>query len=395
MKIIAIHTHFIQYNTCIFQRLSEKFDLNVLLLSKLNTPVDFSNDISISVDQGFGKSVNWTNPYEFDKYIYITNKYSINFNIFLIALSSLKIVSYVCSYKPKYIILFNHGVLQFCVSAIFRLLHIPYLIRTEVVPQRYLPSSPLVFLRSLFLCLYYKHAAKVYTINSSAQRYLFSIGVPLSKVNICNYSHDTFQHRVDHEVASESKTAIRKFYNIKEDEYVLLYSGRLASEKNIFCVHEALSLIPELERSNLRFISMGAGPLEEEWERRMKSLMGDKFINISFIKQDKIFEIYSIANALVLPSSFNETWGLVLNEAIASDCIIFASSACGASTELRSLGNDVRIFTASSPLQLSDLIRFWIFCPTFSLKAEIREFPSSNTFIDQLTNDLDSLGSNV
>jgi hypothetical protein len=57
-----------------------------------------------------------------------------------------------------------------------------------------------------------------------------------------------------------------------------------------------------------------------------------------FLNQTEISRAYVAADCLVLPSDYRETWGLVVNEAMASGLPCIISDQCGCAEDLGSLG---------------------------------------------------------
>jgi glycosyltransferase involved in cell wall biosynthesis len=55
---------------------------------------------------------------------------------------------------------------------------------------------------------------------------------------------------------------------------------------------------------------------------------------VGFLNQLEISRAYVAADCLVLPSDAGETWGLVVNEALASGLPCVASDACGCAEDL-------------------------------------------------------------
>ena len=53
-----------------------------------------------------------------------------------------------------------------------------------------------------------------------------------------------------------------------------------------------------------------------------------------FLNQKEISKAYVVADCLVLPSDYRETWGLVVNEAMASGLPCIVSDACGCAEDL-------------------------------------------------------------
>ena len=55
---------------------------------------------------------------------------------------------------------------------------------------------------------------------------------------------------------------------------------------------------------------------------------------VGFLNQSEISRAYVAADCLVLPSDAKETWGLVVNEAMASGLPCIVSNACGCAEDL-------------------------------------------------------------
>jgi glycosyltransferase involved in cell wall biosynthesis len=55
---------------------------------------------------------------------------------------------------------------------------------------------------------------------------------------------------------------------------------------------------------------------------------------VGFLNQSEISRAYAAADCLVLPSNAKETWGLVVNEAMASGLPCIVSNACGCVEDL-------------------------------------------------------------
>jgi len=71
----------------------------------------------------------------------------------------------------------------------------------------------------------------------------------------------------------------------------------------------------------------GDGPLTQELQRKYTD---SRLHWLGFVRQDKLREFYSVLDGFVLPSSYNETWGLVVNEAMECGvpCLVSESVGC-------------------------------------------------------------------
>ena len=74
-----------------------------------------------------------------------------------------------------------------------------------------------------------------------------------------------------------------------------------------------------------------------------------------FCSQEDLCVYYALAEALVLPSS-NETWGLVVNEAMASGLPVLVSNRCGCAATLVREGKNGWTFSPDDTTQMADTL---------------------------------------
>lgn len=123
----------------------------------------------------------------------------------------------------------------------------------------------------------------------------------------------------------------REKFGINKDEKVLIYSGRLIDIKNVDSVIKAIGM---LNRNDVTFLITGGGELEEEL-KSLSDKLGVKTIITGFISnQEELFKHYFVGDALILPSSVYEVWGLVVNEAMFAGLPVLVSDICGCSMDL-------------------------------------------------------------
>lgn len=123
----------------------------------------------------------------------------------------------------------------------------------------------------------------------------------------------------------------REKLGINKDEKVLIYSGRLIDIKNVDSVIKAIA---KLNRNDITFLITGGGELEKEL-KILSNKLGVKTIITGFISdQEELFKHYFVGDALILPSSVYEVWGLVVNEAMFAGLPVIVSKICGCSIDL-------------------------------------------------------------
>ncbi len=117
---------------------------------------------------------------------------------------------------------------------------------------------------------------------------------------------------------------------IPEDAFVVLYIGRLVKLKG---VQDLISAFRRLASENmlLYLLIVGHGNYEEELKRI--SAKHPRIIFTGNIEYEKIHEAYFASDLFVLPT-YDDVWGLVVNEAIACELPVITTTASGVSLEL-------------------------------------------------------------
>lgn len=120
----------------------------------------------------------------------------------------------------------------------------------------------------------------------------------------------------------------RRFFNIPEDAFLLLYVGRIAREKNLGLLLKSFKEIRG-RHPNTRLMVAGSGPYESACRMLAKTLRIDENITFSgMLSQGDVRKAYSAADLFVFPS-LTETQGLVLSEALTAGLPCVAVRAAG------------------------------------------------------------------
>jgi len=169
----------------------------------------------------------------------------------------------------------------------------------------------------------------------------------------CEYSINTidmvyFQSKVVEYRNKETFIKERKKY----PKYLLLYVGQLIKRKGIIQVLKALD---NLSDSEVGLMIVGSGPEENN----MKNFCEEENIKNVFFEgfrqQEELVKYYALADIFILPS-FEEVWGLVINEALASGLYVLSSKYAGASYDLIKEGWNGEIFDPNKVEEIVELI---------------------------------------
>ncbi len=114
-----------------------------------------------------------------------------------------------------------------------------------------------------------------------------------------------------------SDRGFRKKYRIAEDKKVLLYVGRLGSEKNVGFL---IKMLPEVlaREKNAVLLIIGDGKYREKLEERTKELnLSDYVFFTGFLERKETIRAF-LASDMFVFASLTDTQGLVLSEAAAA-----------------------------------------------------------------------------
>ncbi len=145
---------------------------------------------------------------------------------------------------------------------------------------------------------------------------------------------------------------IRQSFGLKEEDFVILYTGRFSDEKNPQLLLEAFNKIPH---KNKKLFFVGDGPLRRKVEAEAQKIGLNGIYFIGFQPRESVFNFYAMADVFVLPSK-RETWGIVVNEAMCFGLPVITSDQVGASPDLIQEGVNGFIFPSGNSDKLANSI---------------------------------------
>jgi glycosyltransferase involved in cell wall biosynthesis len=121
---------------------------------------------------------------------------------------------------------------------------------------------------------------------------------------------------------------LRSGWGIPPDRTVVLFAGKLVARKRPVDLVAALRMVP-----GTHALFVGDGPLRAACARDARKA-GVPATFTGFLNQSEMPSAYAAADLLVLPSDRRETWGLVVNEAMASGRPVVVADAAGCVPDL-------------------------------------------------------------
>ncbi len=115
---------------------------------------------------------------------------------------------------------------------------------------------------------------------------------------------------------------LRKSYNINPDDILMVYTGRIANEKNLEMLIDAWKLVSSHQNAHLLFI--GDGPLRS----RLEAIQAPRTIFAGYRYGEELSSMYASSDLFIFPS-LSETFGNVVLEAMASGLPVVAYNVQG------------------------------------------------------------------
>ena len=243
--------------------------------------------------------------------------------------------------------------------AIVRSLRLPVLLRAETSDIALRRSLVKNAIRNCCLRLFYSQCSQLLAIGKNSLEHYTAHGVPPQKISMSPYCVDTnFISEQYHKYVPQRKI-LRQELGFCDAHIVFIYSGKFIPKKNPLLITESLRNMPESVRNKVCLIAMGDGELKDVFENQCRALLGDRCVMLGFVNQRFIGRYYAAADGLLLPSSWGETWGLVVNEALQFGVPVIVSDRVGCCNDLVERGKTGFAFpTDDAKALLSAMLEF-------------------------------------
>jgi glycosyltransferase involved in cell wall biosynthesis len=388
-SLAIISTHPIQYYAPIFRLLAEKMDGRVKV---------FYETIPDSLKQGIG----YDRSFEWDVDLLSGYEYAVGkqgLNQFRLSLE-----------ERQY-----SAVLMMGWQSAF-LLKSMYLCRAAGVPMMVRGDSHLLTPRSsikrglkeLFYRVFFTQFGACLTVGAWNAEYYRHYGVPGNKIIPSPHCVDNAWFADKAEKLRSQRAELRSRWGFDAGDTVFLFVGRLTDMKHVEDFIKALSIVNKkksvilseaknlssskqgqgmfraaqhdrteaIERSrSIKGLIIGDGPLRNELAKESEKISAPVVFG-GFLNQTEIIQAYVAADCLVLPSDARETWGLVVNEAMACGLPCIVSDQVGCGPDMIIQGKNGMIFKCGD----EDLARAMIVWQKQDLAEQVR---SANSFVLQ------------
>ena len=323
LRLVAVETHPIQYKAPLFRQLAAdpRFGLTVLYAMLPD---------AAQQGAGFGVPFEWDVPLREGYRSYVLENRAKRPSVTAFSgCDTPGIGARLRELRPD-AVLVNGWVVKTCLQALWacKRLGIPCLVRGEANLLR--PRAG--WKHALHRLLLRQYSAWLAIGSANRDFYRFH-HCPEARIFWAPYAVDNDFFAAQAAARAGKRSALRAAFGLPEAATVFLFAGKLEAKKRPADVLEAVARLPADLQPRVHVLVAGDGPLRGECER----LAREKNLPVSFAgfhNQSRLPDAYAAADVLALPSDAGETWGLVVNEAMASGRPAIVSRAAGCCADL-------------------------------------------------------------
>jgi glycosyltransferase involved in cell wall biosynthesis len=202
--------------------------------------------------------------------------------------------------------------------------------------------------RGLYLRWFYRQVDAFGAIGSDASRHLLAHGVAADQIFSSPYAVDSVAFEKMRRGADRG--AARRRLGYRSGERVVLFSGKLIERKQPLQLLQALAKV-----SGLRALFVGDGPLGPACRSWAEAQLPGRVHFAGFVNQSALGPYFAAADLLALPS-LQETWGLVVNEAMHFGLPVLVSDQVGSQVDLVVPGQTGLVFPAGDVSSLGEAL---------------------------------------
>ena len=261
-------------------------------------------------------------------------------------------------------VLVNGWVAKTCLQALWacRRLGIPCLVRGEANLLRPRPA----WKHALHRLLVRRYDAWLAIGSANRDFYRFH-GCPEDRIFWAPYAVDNDYFAAAAVARTGRRAELRAVFGIPPGRTVFLFAGKLVEKKRPLDLFAALARLPGEQRARAHVLVAGDGPLRAGCEQQARQQQVAVTF-AGFLNQTRLPDAYAAADILVLPSDAGETWGLVVNEALASGRPAIVSRAAGCCADLVREGETGRSFSLGRRDELADAMAEYLCDPDLAVR---------------------------
>jgi glycosyltransferase involved in cell wall biosynthesis len=229
---------------------------------------------------------------------------------------------------------------------------VPIILRGDSNALRARPA-PVAFIHRTY-CSLASSALAVGNANADLYR---NAGMSDDRIIMARHFVDNERFATSADALRDRRNEVRAEWGIATDAFCALFAGKLEPKKR---VHDLLEATRSARDGGARVHALVVGSGEQQ--EAAKSFAAAHSLPVTFagfLNQSEITRAYVAADALVLPSDYGETWGLVVNEAMATGAPAIVSDRVGCANDLVVDGVTGAVVPFADPATIAERLALW------------------------------------
>jgi glycosyltransferase involved in cell wall biosynthesis len=340
-KLAIITTHPIQYYAPLFQLLHERGQVSIKVF------YTWGESSIKKHDPGFNIKIQWDIPLLSGyPYEWVENISKDPGTHHFGGVNNPGLIDQVNTWQPDALLIYGWGFKSHLKAIRYFKKKIPVLFRGDstLLDEK---NGAVSILKTVFLKWVYRHVNHAFYPGTNTKAYFMKYGLKETQLSFAAHAIDNNRFAEDRGAEAQ---LLRQNLAIENDKTVVLFAGKFEEKKSPLLLLQAFL---NLQRQDVHLLFVGNGPLEQELKVKAENNRDIHFMD--FQNQSQMPVVYQACDLFCLPSKGpGETWGLAINEAMASGKAILASDKAGAATDLVRPYHNGGIFKAGDLTSLTD-----------------------------------------
>ena len=322
MRVAFVTSHPIQYQVPVFRCLANRADMDFVVLFGMIPD-------AAAQGSGFGVRFEWDIPLLDGYQSFVLNNVAKQPSVTHFGGCDTPGIAAELQRLQIDVVVVNGWVVKTCVQTLkaCRRLGIPCIVRGEANDLR-----PRAWWKKLLQRVLVCRYDAVLAIGQANRSFYLSRGVQADRIFHAKYCVENSRFMAASAVSEIRRGELRAKWSVAENVVCLLYCGKVETKKHPLELLQAVSRA-STAGARLHLLMVGDGPLRPACE----ALIRDQSLPVTitgFLNQSEIVDAYVAADVLALPSDAGETWGLVVNEAMACGRPALVSDQVGCAADL-------------------------------------------------------------
>lgn len=176
-----------------------------------------------------------------------------------------------------------------------------------------------------------KNSDSYIAYGTRAREYLMHLGAKEDRIFIAWNTVDNSFFEANSKITAEEKDRFKDKLGIKK-RLVILYAGQLIERKGVYNLLEGYSSMKK-EIDDVALLIVGRGMEEDTLRRKCVQENISDVVFAGFVEYGHLPKYFGISDMFILPS-YEEVWGLVINEAMACGLPVITTDKVGASVDI-------------------------------------------------------------